>query len=251
VKNKGVEIVNSIEALLEKVDVVLLESVDGRRHLAEALPVIKSGKMMFIDKPLAASLEDAMVIFNIAKKYNVPVFSASSLRYITGAKEIAEGKIGKVLGADSYGDCYIEPHHPDLFYYGIHGIEILYAIMGTGCKSVVRIHQDQTDLVVGTWQDGRIGSYRGTRSGTGEMGATVFGEKGIELLNKSGGYDPLWRKIIEFFNTGIVPVSPEETLEEFTFMAAAEESKHKGGVSIDLEMIRRRAEKKIKNYAYQ
>jgi len=250
VKNKGVEIVNSIEELLEKVDVVLLESVDGRRHLAEALPVIKSGKMMFIDKPLAASLEDAMVIFDIAKKYNVPVFSASSLRYITGAKEIAEGKIGKVLGADSYGDCYIEPHHPDLFYYGIHGIEILYAIMGTGCKSVVRIHQDQTDLVVGTWQDGRIGSYRGTRSGTGEMGATVFGEKGIELLNKSGGYDPLWHKIIEFFNTGIVPVSPEETLEEFTFMAAAEESKLKGGDSIDLEMIRRRAEKKAKKFAF-
>ena len=250
VKNKGVEMVNSIEELLEKVDVVLLESVDGRRHLAEALPVIKAGKMMFIDKPLAASLEDAMVIFEIAKKYNVPVFSASSLRYITGAKEIAEGKIGKVVGADSYGDCYIEPHHPDLFYYGIHGIEILYAIMGTGCKSVVRIHQDQTDLVVGTWQDGRIGSYRGTRSGTGEMGATVFGEKGIELLNKSGGYDPLWHKIIEFFNTGIVPVSPEETLEEFTFMAAAEESKLKGGVSIDLEMIRRKAEKKAKKYAY-
>jgi predicted dehydrogenase len=250
VKNKGVEIVNSIEELLDKVDVVLLESVDGRRHLAEALPVIKSGKRMFIDKPLAASLEDGIVIYNAAKHYNVPVFSASSLRYITGAKEIADGKIGKVLGADSYGDCYIEPNHPDLFYYGIHGIEILYAVMGTGCKSVVRIHRDKTDMVVGTWQDDRIGSYRGTRSGTGDMGATVFGEKGIELLNKSGGYDPLWLKIIEFFNTGIVPVSPEETIEEFAFMAAAEESKLKGGVSVDLEMIMSRAEKKAKQIRF-
>jgi hypothetical protein len=250
VKNQGVEIVDSIEELLEKVDVVLLESVDGRRHLAEALPVLKSGKMMFIDKPLAASLEDAMVIFEAAKKYNVPVFSASSLRYITGAKEISEGMIGKVLGADSYGDCYIEPNHPDLFFYGIHGIEILYALMGTGCKSVVRIHRDNTDMVVGTWQDDRIGSYRGTRSGTGKMGATVFGETGIEWLNKSGGYDPLWRKIIEFFNTGIVPVSPEETLEEFAFMAAAEESKLKGGESIDLEMIIARAEKKVKEMGF-
>jgi predicted dehydrogenase len=250
VKNQGVEIVNSIDELLKKVDVVLLESVDGRRHLEEALPVIKSGKMMFIDKPLAASLEDAMVIYNAAKQYKVPVFSASSLRYITGAKEIADGKIGKVLGADSYGDCYIEPNHPDLFYYGIHGIEILYAMMGTGCKSVVRIHRDKTDMVVGTWQDDRIGSYRGTRSGTGDMGATVFGEKGIELLNKSGGYDPLWVKIIEFFNTGIVPVSPEETIEEFAFMAAAEESKLKGGVSVDLEMIMSRAEKKAKQIRF-
>jgi len=250
VKDRGVEIVDSIEELLDKVDVVLLESVDGRRHLAEALPVLKAGKMMFIDKPIAASLADTMVIFNAAKKYNVPVFSASSLRYISGAKEVAEGKIGKVLGADSYGDCYIEPHHPDLFYYGIHGIEILYAVMGTGCKSVVRVHLDKTDMVVGIWQDDRIGSFRGTRSGTGDFGATVFGEKGIEVLNKSQGYNALWVKIIEFFNTGIVSVSPEETLEEFAFMEAAEESKLKGGVSVDLETVIQRAEKKAKKISY-
>ncbi|MEJ7829570.1 MAG: Gfo/Idh/MocA family oxidoreductase, partial [Segetibacter sp.] len=123
VKGMGVEMVDSIEDLLKKVDVVLLESVDGRRHLAEALPVLKAGKRMFIDKPIAASLADAMAIFDASEKYKVPIFTASSLRYITGAKEIAEGKIGKVFGADSYGNCYIEPHHPDLFYYGIHGVE--------------------------------------------------------------------------------------------------------------------------------
>jgi hypothetical protein len=250
VKNQGVEIVDSIEALLEKVDVVLLESVDGRRHLAEALPVLKSGKRTFIDKPIASSLADAMVIFNAAKKYNNPTFSASSLRYIDGAREVAEGKIGKVLGADAYGDCYIEPHHPDLFYYGIHGVEILYAVMGTGCKSVVRVHLDKTDMVVGTWKDDRIGSYRGTRSGTGEMGATVFGEKSIELLTKSQGYEALWVKVIDFFNTGIVPVSAEETLEELAFMEAADESKRKGGVSVDLETIVQRAEKIAKKVSY-
>lgn len=250
VKKQGVEIVNSIDELIKKVDVVLLESVDGRRHLEEALPVLKAGKPMFIDKPFASSLAEAMVIFNAAKKYNVPVFSASSLRYISGAKEIAEGKIGKVLGADSYGDCYIEPHHPDLFYYGIHGIEILYAVMGTGCKSVIRVHLDKTDMVVGTWQDDRIGSYRGTRSGTGDMGATVFGEKGIEVLNKSMGYNALLVEIIEFFNSGLVPVSPEETLEEFAFMEAAEESKHKGGVSVDLKTVIQRAENEAKKIPY-
>ena len=250
VKGQGVEIVDSIDELLKRVDVVLLESVDGRRHLAEALPVLKAGKRMFIDKPLASSLAEAIVIFDAAKKYNVPVFSASSLRYITGAKELAEGKLGKVLGADTYGDCYIEPHHPDLFYYGIHGVEILYAIMGTGCKSVVRAHLDKTDMVVGTWQDERIGSFRGTRSGTGEMGGTVFAEKGIEVLGKSKGYNPLWVKIIEFFNTGIVPVRPEETLEEFAFMEAADESKLKGGVPVALETIIERAQKKAKKIRY-
>ena len=250
VKNQGVEIVNSIDELLDKVDVVMLESVDGRRHLAEAIPVLKAKKRMFIDKPIAASLTDAIVIFDAAKKYGVPVFSASSLRYIANAKEVAEGKVGKILGADAYGDCYIEPNHPDLFFYGIHGVEILYAVMGTGCKKVVRVHQPDTDLVVGTWEDGRIGSYRGTRSGTGDMGATVFGEKGIELLTKSQGYGALWEKVIAYFNTGVVPVRPEETLEEFAFMEAADESKRKHGASVDLETIVQRAEKKAKKISY-
>jgi len=82
------------------------------------------------------------------------------------------------------------------------------------------------------------------------MGATVFGEKGIEVLNKDEGYNPLWVKIIEFFNTGIVPVSPEETLEEFAFMEAADESKLKGGVPVNLETIIQRAEKKAKKISY-
>jgi hypothetical protein len=250
VKSMGVEMVDSIEDLLKKVDVVLLESVDGRRHLHEALPVLKAGKPMFIDKPVAASLADAMVIFEAAKKYKTPVFTASSLRYIPGVKEIAEGKIGKVQGADTYGHCYIEPHHPDLFYYGIHGVEMLYAIMGTGCKSVARTHLNHSDLVVGTWSDDRIGTFRGTRFGTGNMGATVFGEKGIEVLDKSPGYDPLWAKIITFFNTGAVPVTSEETLETLAFMEAADESKNKGGMAVDLEMIMERARKKAKNISY-
>lgn len=245
-KKQGVEMVDSIDDLLTKVDVVLLESVDGRRHLAEALPVLKAGKLMFIDKPLAASLSDGIAIFNAAKKYNVPVFSASSLRYIPGAKEMVEGKMGKILGADTYGDCFIEPHHGDLMFYGIHGVEMLYAIMGTGCKSVSRVHIDNTDIVVGNWGDNRLGSFRGTRSGTGSMGATIFAEKGIETLTKSAGYSPLWVQILEYFETGKIPISPEETLEEFAFMEAADESRKKDGATIDLAKIMARAEAKAK-----
>ncbi len=246
VKQQGVEIVSSIEELLKKVDVVLLETVDGRKHLEQALPVIKAGKRMFIDKPVAASLSDAIAIFDAAKHYNVPVFSSSSLRYIGDAQEIAAGKIGKVLGADTYGPCEIEKTHPDLFWYGIHGIEALFTVMGTGCKSVIRVHTENTDMVVGTWKDNRVGSYRGTRYPGYLFGGTVFGDKKTLVLGEYKGYNPLLIKIIEFFRTGVVPVSPEETLEICAFMEAADESKLKGGVSVDLETAIQRAEKKAK-----
>jgi predicted dehydrogenase len=246
VKKLGVEIVSSIEDLLSKVDVVLLETNDGRLHLEQALKVIKAGKRMFIDKPLAASLADGMIIFDAAKKNNVPVFSSSSLRYIDGASDVAEGKIGKVVGADAFSPCELEKTHPDLFWYGIHGVETLFTVMGTGCKSVVRVHTEGTDVAVGTWQDGRIGTFRGTRSGKGSYGGTVFGEKGKLVLSEFRGYNPLLIKIIEFFNTGVVPVKPEETLEILAFMDAADESKRKGGVPVNLETVVQRAKRKAK-----
>ena len=76
-----VAIVESIEELLPRVDVVLLESVDGRPHLAQATPVLKAGKRVFIDKPLAASLDDARAIVALSKETGTPFFSASSYRF--------------------------------------------------------------------------------------------------------------------------------------------------------------------------
>ena len=243
VKQFGVEIVDSIDELLKKVDVVLLETIDGRKHLEQALPVLKAGKLLFIDKPVSASLRDALAIFAAAEKYNVPLFSSSSLRYMGSAQEVVQGKIGKVLGADTFSPATIEKSHPDLFWYGIHGVEILFTVMGTGCKSVVRVHTEGTDIVVGTWDDGRIGTFRGTRTGEHDYGGTVFGEKGELSLGTFGGYDTLLVQIIEFFKTKKVPVSPLETIEICAFMEAADESKLKGGVSVDLETLIQRAQK--------
>src|SRR6266536_2061363 len=87
-RGMGIEIVDSIPKLLEKVDVVLLESVDGRIHLQEAIPVLKAGKPMFIDKPVAGSLADAIVIYDLARQHHVPCFSSSSLRFSPGIQEL-------------------------------------------------------------------------------------------------------------------------------------------------------------------
>lgn len=251
VKKLGVEIVSSIDELLDKVDVIFLETNDGRLHLEQAISVFKSGKRIFIDKPVAASLADAIAIYDAAAYFNVPVFSASSLRYITGAKEIIDGSIGKVLGADIYSPATLEKTHPDLFWYGVHGVETLFTVMGNGCKSVIRTFNDNFDNVVGIWDDNRIGTFRGIRFGRSDYGGTVFGEKAISVLGKYSGYNPLLEKIAGFFNTGIPPVSAEETLEIFTFMAAAEESKLKGGIRIETEQVFFRAKKKAQKVSFK
>jgi predicted dehydrogenase len=243
VKKLGVEIVDSIEDLLKKTDVILLETNDGRLHLDQAIQVMKAGKRMFIDKPIAASLPDAIAIFTAAQKYNVPVFSSSSLRYISGADEIAKGSIGKVLGADTYSPATIEKTHPDLFWYGVHGVETLFTVMGTGCKSVSGTFTEDTDQVTGLWSDNRIGTFRGIRKGKSDYGGIVFGEKGIVVLGKYSGYNPLLIEIIKFFQSGIPPVSQSETIEIFAFMAAASESKKLNGAPVLIESVIREAER--------
>jgi hypothetical protein len=240
IKKFGVEIVKSIDELIAKVDVVLLVTNDGRLHLEQALPVLKAGKRMFIDKPIAASLKDAVAIFEASKKYKVPVFSASSLRYIKGATDIDKTK---VLGADTFSPAILEKTHPDLFWYGVHGVETLYTVMGTGCKSVVRVSSESTDVVVGTWSDGRLGTFRGTRSGKHSYGGTVFTQDGNITLGPFEGYQPLLVEITKYFDTGIVPVNPDETLEIFAFMEAADESKRLGGAPVTVEHILKLAQK--------
>lgn len=230
----GVEITGSIAELLARVDVVLLNTNDGRLHLEQALEVFAAGKPTFIDKPLAASLGDALALFEAAKRLGVPVFSSSTLRYTPDVQAVRGGSIGQVVGVDAFSPATLEPTHPDLFWYGIHGVEILFATMGTGCETVVRQHSEGTDVVTCTWSDGRIGTFRGLRAGKTGYGGTAFGTDDIEVLEYSGGYDGLTEAVAEFFDTRVAPVPPEETIEIFAFMAAAEESKRRGGEPVTI-----------------
>src|SRR4029453_3573178 len=195
-RGMGIEIVDTIPQLLDKVDVVLLESVDGRIHLQEATPVIKAGKPLFIDKPAAGSLADAIAIYELAKKHNVPCFSSSSLRFAPGVQELLKNeKLGTIAGAVTWGSCTYQEGTPDMFFYGIHGIEPLYVLMGTGCESVTRIQTNDTDLVAGVWKDGRVGTYRGIRRNRADFGAIAFGSKGIVQSDREGGYEELCKEI--------------------------------------------------------
>lgn len=231
----GVEIVDSIPKVLAQSDAVMILSIDGRVHLEQARPVIAARKPLFIDKPLAASLADAITIFRLAEEHRVPIFSSSALRFAPGTAAVrSDAMVGKILGCDAFSPAPIEPHHPDLFYYGIHGVETLFTIMGPGCQTVSRVHADKADVVVGLWSDGRIGTFRGTREGPHTYGATVFGSKAIVASGRFEGYEPLLVEIARFFKTGKAPVRPEETLEILAFMEAADQSRRRGGEPVRL-----------------
>ena len=238
----GVEIVAGIPVLLERVDAVLLETNDGRPHLEQVIPVLRAGKRVFVDKPIAGSLADAVAIHRLAAQRGVPLFSASSLRFAAGTLAVRSGSLGAVTGVDTYSPCALEATHPDLFWYGIHGVEALFTAMGPGCTSVTRTHSADFDLVTGLWSDGRIGTFRGIRRGAANYGGVAFGEKGIAPVGAFDGYRPLLVEIVKFFQTGEAPVSSEETLQIYAFMEAADESQRQGGKPVTLAEVMEKAE---------
>ncbi len=234
----GVKIVPTIKELAEQVDAIMIESVDGRPHLEQAKAVFSYRKPVFIDKPIAGSLRDAIEIVRLAREMNVPLFSSSSLRFKATLDKLKKANFGEIRGAISTGPASKEEHHPDLYWYGVHPTEALYAVMGKGCESVVRTATENTDVVTGTWAGGRVGILYGMRNAASPYRVTVFGTKSVvdqEPEPRGGGaYDGLFGEVFKFFQTKVSPVPLDETLEIFAFMEAADESKRRGGATVKL-----------------
>ncbi len=233
----GVKMYNSIEELCKNVDAVLLESLDGRPKLEQIKPVLAAHKPVFVDKPMAASLRDVMEMFRLARKARTPIFSSSSLRFAKNTQAVHKGSIGKVTYAETYGPCELERHHPELFWYGIHGVEALYTVMGTGCKTVQRTNTTAGKIeVIGDWGGGRKGIFA-----EGNFHGFARGKKREAAAGSFDGYVPLVEEIMRFFQTKVAPVKPKETIEIFAFMEAADLSKERSGQRVKISEVMKRA----------
>jgi hypothetical protein len=231
-----IQILASIEELTRRVDAVMITSVDGRTHLPQARQVLPAGKPTFVDKPMAASTADARAIVALARQSHAPLFSASSLRFVPAIRSLpSDPALGRMVGAFAWGPAELEPHHPDLFWYGVHAVEILYTLMGPGCVAVTRVKAPGADVVVGRWGDGRLGTMRGLRQGAHGYGAVAFGSQATVVREvKDADYRGLLLEVVEFFRSGRPPVPADVTVEMMAFMEAADLSRARAGAEVPL-----------------
>jgi virulence factor len=238
-KKLGVPLVDNPEQMLGKVDGMLIESQEGTPHLARARPFLEAGVPCYIDKPFTCSVADAKEIARLAAKKNVPVFSSSSLRYAPELVElVADAKHGKMIGAVAYGPASLHERNPGLFHYGIHAVEILYTLMGPGCRRVTCTHEKDTDVVTGQWRDGRLATVRGIRSGKSDYGAIAFTEQGVKQvpIGTKYIYRELVKKIVEMFETKKSPLDIGVTVEIVGFIESALKSANNHGTGEALQM---------------
>ncbi|MEH7014081.1 Gfo/Idh/MocA family oxidoreductase [Neobacillus niacini] len=233
VEQYGVRIVETMEEVAEQCDAILLESVDGRVHLEQLSKIVMFNKPIFIDKPFCLSSSDATKMVELSEKYNTPIMSSSALRFAeTLGQALSAQDKGNIIGADCFGPMEMVETQPGYFWYGIHTIEMLYAILGSGAKNVRTESNQDYDLIISQWEDGRIGTARGNRKGNYNFGAVIHYERGNEYVRIDSSSKPYYASLLEqimLFFGGTKPIVPiSETLEIIRFIEAANESKVTG-----------------------
>lgn len=228
-KKYGVPLVEKPADMIGKVDAMLIESVDGTVHLERAKPFLEAGIACFVDKPFACSVADAKALAELSAKKKLPLFSSSSLRFAPEVVEYLATPKLKIAGCVTYGPASLSPipeRNAGLFHYGIHAVEMLYALMGPGCKRVTNVLEKGAEVVTGVWADGRVATVRGTRSPSSGFGFTAFAESGVKAVGVGTKfiYRELLKRIVEAFKTGKPPLPIEETIEIVAFMEAANKS---------------------------
>jgi hypothetical protein len=161
--------------------------------------------------------------------------SCSSLRYAAGITDLAQG--AEVLSCEAFGPAALLDDYPGLFWYGIHSAEMLFSFMGTGCQRARCVATPDVDVVIGEWEDGRVGILKGTRLAKGQFGCVVHTDQGTECSLASSTppfYYGLMQQVVKFFQARASPIETQETIEIVAFLEAADASRAQGGAVVEL-----------------
>lgn len=235
----GVEMVANPVDLIGRVDAVMVESQQGRKHPAHAKLFLEAGLPVFVDKPFAETVAEAEAMIAIAQKQGIPLMSCSSLRYdptILAAQE-KQTELGRLLSVDAWTPAALHEGNPGMLHYAVHGVEMLYTLIGVGCRSVAMAFTEQSEAATGIWTNGHVNVVRGVREGSYGMGFAAHYEKGHAAFQVEGAayYREMLKAVVKMFETGELPIPYAEMREIISFIVAAEDSRKAGGIPTALE----------------
>ena len=237
----GVELVERPEQMIGRMDAVLVLSICGQAHRERATPFLAAGIPTFVDKPFACSLGDAAAMVRLAREKQTVLLTSSALRF---AGEIDQFRAraadyGRLHGVVSHGPAKRAEGNPGLFHYGIHAVEVLFTLMGPGCRSVTTVCTEGAESATGRWSDGRLGTLRGIRAGSTAYGCLAFCEHGVvhQPISARYAYRNLCRAMVESFTSGRAVVDPELSLEIVRFVLASLQSERNGSAEVALDAV--------------
>ena len=210
-RERNIKRASSLDALIDECDAIMVIAADDASyHEALCQRPLTSGKPVFVDKTFAVNAETGKRMFDLADAHATPVFSSSAQRYCQSIIDWKAAHPQKPAFVSTVG-----PHSIDR--YAVHQLEAISALMGTGirrlkafaCGSMV------TQLIL-DYGEGRWASFMQSPQPWAEFNFMVSqdGETGARLVSDDRDfYRNLMKAMLDFFVTGVPPVSREETLE--------------------------------------
>ena len=209
--SKIANVVANAEDMIGQVDAILLARDDAENHFEMAMPFIKAGIPVFIDKPFSLSVHEAETML-ASQQYEGQIFTCSSLRYaeelwLTDSEKetigdivYAEGSIGKKWDT-----------------YGIHVLEPMLAQMPNRghLVSVTPVKSEEIQVVVVKWQN-CLATLRITGSVPSPLAIKFYGVKSNiekQFVDSFACFKASLQSFVEAIKATQVPISRAETME--------------------------------------
>lgn len=227
-KSKGVELLDTIEEVIEKSDVLMVlapNHPETHEKLADA--ALKSGKITYVDKTFAPDVASAKRMIEKAEKYQTPMFTSSALRFAKEFKELNRDEI-QMIGVRGSGVYHV---------YCIHQIEIAVSLLGTGAKRIMAVGGTEKPGIIIEYEDGRCAILQQCGQGCDYDLAINYkdGENTTFIPNCTEYFTGFAKCLVEFFRTGEPPVPYEETLEVISIRERSFEALENPGTWIDMK----------------
>jgi predicted dehydrogenase len=137
-------------AMVDAVDAVIVGARDARLHAAHALPYLKRGMPVFIDKPLALSIADAEAMLDAAEASGALLLSGSALRWQADAvalkaKAATCGRVDKVIAT---GTFYPDSPYGGPAFYAVHAVELALEFAGQGIADITVVAASESAMTI-------------------------------------------------------------------------------------------------------
>lgn len=224
----GVKVTEDFQEAVSDVDAVLIEVNDPALHVEYFTKCLALNKPLFLDKPLADTVENGRKICALARKNNTRVFSCSSLRFVPELQQACDAVTEPIFGS-MYGPLGVAAAGSSIVWYGVHAFEMLERAMGTGATQVTTREDKNGVVCLVDYADGRRGIVELTIGGYVYGGClrTLKDAKPF-VADHSRLYTELLLRIRDFLRGGPAPVSLDESQHIMAMLDAAERSRTSG-----------------------
>jgi len=234
----GVKVTTSLDEALADCDAIMMEINDPAYHLDYFRRLAPLGKPIFLDKPLAGTLEDGRAIIAEMKRCGTRVWSASSLPFAPGIQAAIDAVGGVVSIGHCFGALGTAPAGDSLIWYGVHSFEMLQRLMGDGARSVRAVDLGPAVVTTVDYDGGRYGVIESIRNQWKYGGRAQSSKQSAFFdVDSSRIYHDLLVQIKAFFLGAEPPISMAKTFAGLAMMCAARTSIERDGAAVPVEKL--------------